>query len=145
MYNKTAEQLLEETTFIVEATSQEQYWIWQEWSMESCHRVVKPENAIKEWKQINGWMIQIGKLDNRPCCISVQFVRIDGQLVMFWYQCSQVTDTLQAEAWLHKHFKGTWDEGSRIAWCDAANFHHCMFAIKEKNYESKRINRNIVN
>lgn len=65
--------------------------------------------------------------------ISVSWNRIEGRLVMFWYQCSQVTDSLQSEAWLEKHFDGKYDNGHRRASCDAQNFAHCIHAIRDAN------------
>jgi len=136
----TAENRLKDALFIVEATNQEQYWLWNENAKESRNSIRNP--ALK-WEQVNpGWGIHVGELDNRPIMISVQWARIEGFLVMFWYQCSQVTDSVQAEKWLHENFKGTYDNGTRRAWCDAANFHHCVGAIREKLKETLDNNKN---
>jgi hypothetical protein len=77
-----------------------------------------------------GWMIRLGTLDNRPITMSVSFVKLDGKIVMFWYQCSQVTDSVLAEKWIEDHFKGKWDNGHRDATTNADNFHHCVHAIQ---------------
>lgn len=52
---------------------------------------------------------------------------------MFYDQCSQVTDSLQTEKWLEKHFKGMWDNGLRRAYTDAMNFSHALAGINEAN------------
>jgi hypothetical protein len=124
----TAENRLKNTLFIVEATSYEQHDLWDKWA----------DKQNKNWEQVNpGWLVQVGKLGKRPCCINTSWVKINGQLVMFYYQCSQVTDSLQAEKWLNKHFKGKWDNGTRTAHTDAMNFHHCIDAIDEANKEKQ--------
>lgn len=122
MSQETAESRLAETMFIVEATSFEQHMLW-----EMNHKKLK-------WEQVSqGWLVTVGKLDDRPCCITTSWARIDGQLVMFYEQCSQVTDCLQTYEWIHKHFNGTWDNGRRVASTDANNFHLCLDAVREKN------------
>lgn len=119
---ESAESRLAETLFIVEATSFEQHCLW-----EKHHKELN-------WQQINsGWLVTVGKLGDRPCCITTSWAKIEDQLVMFYDQCSQVTDTLQTYEWMHKHFNGTWDNGRRMASTDAQNFHLCLHAIREKN------------
>jgi hypothetical protein len=126
----TAESRLVKTMFIVEATSTEQHFLWSQW----CKDSLSPTFGKLKWEQLNpGWLVTVGKIGKRPCCISVAWNRIEGQLVMFWHQCSQVTDSLQAEKWLEDNFKGTWDNGRRRASTDAMNFHHCIDAIQEAN------------
>ena len=39
--------------------------------------------------------------------------------------------------WLTENFSGTWDGGTRRAWCDASNFHLCVNAIRDKQKEDK--------
>jgi hypothetical protein len=125
----TVENRLTKTFFVVEATDAEQFFLWKEWSNQSDKRCI-PDGVV--WEQVNpGWLITVGKLGKRPCCISVSWVRINGKLVMFWYQCSQVTDSLQAEAWIEKHFKRTYD-GGRPSTTDAMNFAHCIHAIRDE-------------
>lgn len=82
---------------------------------------------------MHGWLVVVGKLNKRPCCITVTFDKIDGCLIMFYDQCSQVSDSVQTEKWLRKNFKGTYDNGTRYAQTDANNFGHCLSAIKEHN------------
>lgn len=136
----TAENRLKKTLFIVEATSFEQETLWKKWAQESPDAKNDIRNRLAhtrlEWEQVNpGWLVTVGRLDNRPCVISTSWARIGRKLIMFYEQCSQVTDNLQTEAWLDDHFKGTWDEGTRRARCDANNFHLCAQAIKEANHQ----------
>lgn len=130
---KSAEELLKETVFIVECNSFEQHCLWAQHATESPHY---PDYPKVKWEQMYGWLIQVGKLAKRPVCISVQFVKIDGYIVMFWYECSQVADLVQTEKWLEKHFTRKWDKGTRYASIDAMNFGHCLSAIKELQKEA---------
>jgi hypothetical protein len=134
LYHESAEDRLKDTFFVVEATSYEQFCLWEKYSLESRQSsFIAHENRMK-WEQISpGWLVTVGKLDGRPCCISTQWNRISGKLVLFWYSCSQVTDSVMAEKWITEHFTGTWDSGTRRAWTDAQNFHHCCHAIDEAN------------
>lgn len=130
MPKDTAENRLKKTFFIVEATHTEQFLLWQDWCEKSQH----PRWGKLKWEQVSpGWIVTVGKIGKRPCCISVSWNRIEGRLVMFWYQCSQVTDYTKAEAWLNEHFKGTYDGGTHRASGDAGNFSNCIRAIKDAN------------
>lgn len=124
--NETAEERLTKTFFIVEATRFERLALWQ-------------ARAYFLWEEVNpGWLITVGKLDHRPCCISTSWALLGGFLVMFWYNCSQVTDQVQTDAWLQAHFKGTYDNGTRRAECDAMNFGHCLNAVKDAMKEEAK-------
>lgn len=126
----TAENRLKKTLFVVEATSAEQFMLWKDWSVASD----SPRYGKMKWEPINpGWMVTVGKIGKRPCCISISWQRIDGHMVMFWYPCSQVSDSLKSEAWIEANFSGKWDHGHRRAYCDAGNFHLCVNAIREAN------------
>lgn len=135
----TAESRLAQTLFIVEADSYAYHSLWADHAEHSLWtsfdvRENRRSHKARTWEQINpGWLIEVGKLGRMPCCISVSWARIDGHLVMFWYECSQVTDSRKAEAWLAERFKGTYDGGHRRASCDASNFVHCLSAIDEAN------------
>jgi len=129
--NDSAENRLKRTLFVVEATSFEQFCLWEQHSnqSQSCR-----DRHPQTWEQMNpGWLINVGEIDKRPCCISVSWYKIDGQMIMFWYSCSQVTDSVAAEKWIIDHWDGKWDGGTRRAWTDAQNFHHCLEAIRDAN------------
>lgn len=122
----TAESRLAKTFFIVEATSFEQQTIWE-----------KNRNgrfsSILEWESINdGWLIEVGEINKKPCCVSVGWAKIEGYLVMFYYPTSRMVDWQMIEKWLDKNFQGKWDSGTRKAQTDAQNFHHCVSAINER-------------
>ncbi len=135
MNQDTAESRLARTLFVVEATSFEQLALWRESAHNSDQRM--PRQKPLKWEQVNpGWLVTVGQVNRRPNCISVSWYRIEGQLIMFWYRCSQVTDSRQVDKWLAANFKGKYDKGMRDAYCDAMNFGHCLSAITEANRES---------
>jgi hypothetical protein len=120
--------MLYETQFLVEATSTEWFFCWQEW----CdHKKAFRED---EWKIVNpGLSLRIGELDNRPVMLSIGWDRIMDVLVAHWEICSQVADYQMAENWLAKNCKPCYTNGSR-ARCDAMNFHilHSFIKYPEK-------------
>jgi hypothetical protein len=122
-----AENRLKNTIFVVEATSFEVFSLWKENAENSFRR----QNSVS-WEQMDGWIINVGELYGRPCNISTLWVRIEGQLVMFYYPCSQVADSAKTDKWIDEHFSGRWDNNTRSARCDAMNFHMCLKAIQEK-------------
>lgn len=132
MRHESPESRLKRTFFCVEATDFEQFTLWQQHAKNSSERVSWATPL--EWEQImDGWALTIGKVGKRPVCLSVSWANIEGCLVMFYYQCSQVTDSLQMEKWIAKNFKGTYDNGTRRALTDANNFGHCLSAIRDYN------------
>jgi hypothetical protein len=127
MQMQSAEELLKQTVFIVEANSFEQHTLWQQ----HCNKENFRDWPKMTWEQMHGWLVTVGKLDDRPVCISTSWVKVDGFLVMFWYECSQVADYVQTEKWLDENFTRKYDNGTRSATCDAMNFGHCISAIRE--------------
>lgn len=126
--DETAESRLQQTKFVVEATGFEMQSLWAHHAKDSPERI--DPNPV-DWHQISpGWLVTVGELDGRPCCIDVQWCELNGALVCFYYNSSQVVDTKQTEAWFDKHFTGTYG-GGRRAMSNAMNFHHCLHAIEE--------------
>lgn len=122
---------LKYTVFIVEATSFEQFSLWKENADESPNRDSNTKGV--SWEQVNpGELITIGKVGKMPVCLQTSFIKIDGQMVMFWELSSQVADYRMAEKWLKKNFKRKYD-GGRPAECGAWNFGHCLGAIRDIN------------
>jgi len=109
-YNK-----LDEVVFVVEATSYEHQALWLRY-----HKRL-------DWEQISeGRGHNIGEIGGRPIWVSLQYAKLDGFYVLFWYTTSPVADTLQMEKWLDEHCNPTWDNGRRRARTDANNFHHVL-------------------
>ena len=133
----TAENRLTHTAFLVEADSFAVHALWGDHAANSLYPSFNPRTQTRvyepvTWEQLDGWLITVGTIGKHPVCISITWNRINGHLVAIWYSCIQVTDCVQAEDWLAKHFTAKYDEGSRRAWCDAMNFGHCLSALKER-------------
>lgn len=123
---ETAESRLSKTLFIVEATSFEQHSIWEK------NRDGRFASHF-EWQHIpDGWLVEVGEINSKPCCISVSWAKIEGYLVMFYHPTSRMVDWQMIEAWISESFQGKWDSGTRKAKTDAQNFHHCVDAINER-------------
>jgi hypothetical protein len=119
---------LNNTVFIVEANSYEAFALWRENSEDSSSALIhKPV----QWRQENpGFLITLGELDNMPVTLSLNWVTINGSLVLFYYMPSVVTDSRMADKWLEENCNPPkWDNCTRRSHCDAMNFHHCLDAI----------------
>jgi hypothetical protein len=139
----TAETRLAKSIFLVEADSFAQHQLWAQHSGQSLYPnwdTRKNQRAYEplKWEQVgNGWIVTTGTSGRgkkaRPINISLNWAWIEGQLVTFWYACSQVVDHVVVEKWLKENFKAKYDNGTRSATCDAMNFGHCLSAIREAN------------
>lgn len=129
------------TFFVVEASSTEQQLLWERWAKDSptagTLKDVAAERRLK-WEQRNpGWLVQVGELEDRPCTVSVTWCDIGGRPIMFYHPTSQVSDSVQTEAWIAHYFGDKkWDNNSRRSWTDAGNFQMCVSAIEEANRNS---------
>lgn len=120
-----------ETVFMVEATHNETHNLWAQWSKEGkefcTHGRFQDIYRRLDWEQDNpGYLYTVGWVDKRPVCVSFVWNRIKGHLVCFYEPTSQIVDHELVEKYINKIFKGTWDNGSRRAHCDAMNFGHCI-------------------
>lgn len=108
------------TEYVVEATSDEQFFLWQ---LES--------NKCK-WEQgSSGVAIEVGKhggplQEKRPVIISCFWNRINGMDVLFWYACSQLVDYRMIEEWFKQNCYPYESDTGKPAKCDARNFHACL-------------------
>lgn len=134
--DKRVDQRIKETVAVVEATHTEKFFLWTEWAADSdFNHVRNPYNKV-QWEQLSdGFTQRIGTIDGRPVQLCVFWARIHGQLVMFWEQTSQVTDSVMAEEFIEKELFGgklpTYDGGGRTATFDAMNFHNALSAVEE--------------
>ena len=105
---------------------------------------IRDRHPRVKWEQVNpGYIetigyIKVGK-EEMPVAIELTWVRIDGQMVLFWEMSSQVVDYRLAEPWLEKQFgkKGwpTWDKGTRRMSTNGMNFGHAIEAVRQANGE----------
>lgn len=127
---------LQETQFVVEATSNEMQMLWEKFSDQAMYK--NPDFNKFRFDQLNPGVVEtIGKLDKRPVCISLFWWRIDGVMVMCWECTSQVADHAMIEKWLEKHCAPRWDNGTRLAHTNATNFHHVLHHVQDVNKSNK--------
>ncbi len=107
--------------YIVEADSYAQHSLWRNHATAS-KEFGSPclDGPFVDWIQENvGYLLQIGKVDDRPIAISVNYARINNKRIMFYYASSQLIDYVMVESWLKKF-------GKNIETCDANNFYRCL-------------------
>lgn len=107
---------LEQSVFFVEATSEEQFFLWKE-----------NKNI---WEQdYAGFLWTIGNVKDDPelpITVSFSFNFIYGQRVCFYYTSGRYNDSVMVEEFLKEKYPVKWDSGTRIAYTNAANFHHAV-------------------
>lgn len=87
--------LFEGVTGVVEATRFEDLRRWPD---------VKKYRPEWEWKQsLSGPLITVGRLDDRPICISVFVHEIGGERIVFVEPTSQLVDYKMIDEWLLEH------------------------------------------
>ena len=83
---------------IVEATSFEQLCLWRD----------EHEGRKIPWDQTGlGYLETVGSIGNRPVCISLSTVHIDGKKILFIDATSQVVDHDMIEKWLEQNMPDT--------------------------------------
>jgi hypothetical protein len=112
------------TQFLVEADDFAYHELWSKFCKKSSY-CQYPE--IENWDQINGFLITVGKYDDRSVCISLNWCILDGCVVCFWNPTSELIDHKMIENWFEKYYP---NPNKR---CDANNFHHCLNAVKKKS------------
>lgn len=105
------EEGLKQTFGLIEATSAERQHIWERWSKDKGFT----------WEQQGGFFVTVGILLERPICISVLFVRINGKLILFWYATSELVDYVMITEWLKKNLPDVYHRRS-----DATNCAHVL-------------------
>lgn len=140
-YSAQPEGYKRDTVFCVEATSHEIHMLWRDFADDRTAREYGPPTKRRvKWEQLNpGSMPTIGTLGKRPICLTIFWVRIDGQVVMFYEATSELVDWAKIRAWLDIEYKHVpmWNNGTRKPFCHAQNFHHCLSAIDERNKTRK--------
>jgi hypothetical protein len=115
----TAEKRLLVTEYLVQATHEESFMLWKEW------------NEKFEWVQISqGFGHTVGNVvlqkpngatEEMPVAISMMWWLLEGRLVCFYEDTSQVVDHRMVEAWIRPQVKKH---------TNATNFHHCIHDLE---------------
>lgn len=96
---------VEDCRCLIEASHDEQLFLWQEWSNESdWDNEQKTRSKFKvNWKHISqGYSETIGHIDNRPICVCIFFALIEDEIVGFYKGISQLVDHKMIEEWIIK-------------------------------------------
>lgn len=76
------------------------------------------------WKEeLTGFLLTIGRLYDRPICISVSAFTLHGQQVFAYDPCSQLVDHDMIDEWLKHHFPTLMPEKGYHYRADGGNFH----------------------
>ncbi len=103
------------TEFVIEATSCEQQYIWQDCT----------ERLGLSWVQENpGLAPTIGIRDGSPICVMFSWNIIGGVRIMFYTCTSLLADHEMVDTWLKTYCNPMCDNGTRRAHADAMNFSH---------------------
>ena len=140
--NDTVENRLKYTAFCVECySSHDQHELWAQYSGKGMIDYVynlggsKGEHVYQKywvnWEQISpGWLITVGYDNKRPVCISANWARIEGKLVMFYYPTSVVVNHDMIIEWLNENFIDKKYDSGRSCMIDMQEFNSCVNYLK---------------
>lgn len=124
------EDYFKDVVFTVDANSFEQHALW----MMYHYKDVGYGQVLRWEEESRGHGITIGHVKDMPVVLSLNYARIEGRRVCFFYGCSQVVDYRMVDKWMDDRTGDIrCDNGYRPATCDAMNFSHCLAAIREMN------------
>ncbi len=122
------EDYFKDVVFTVEANSFEQHALWTMYHYKDVGFGQVP------WEEgFMGHGITIGYFKKMPVVISLNYARINGRLVAFFYGCSQVVDHRMVDAWVDERTAHLRSPDGRPSTCDSMNFGHCIAAIRDMN------------
>lgn len=154
----------DDVLFLVEATSEEKFNIWRDFSKESMSNIkplsedvvnsfpehikniVKPLNdKVKDysrervdWKDVSsGFSSIIGYVDDRPVNVSFNFAFINGKKICFYEGISQMVDHKIINDWLIRQFQLTHDGYTRWNHTNSSNFVNCINSLDNLDKEPR--------
>jgi len=118
---------IEKTEYLVEADSAHSHFLWQEWADEARGMgYTSPyDKPSFKWKQHQGIMLEVGRIEDRPICITIMWNEIGGALIGFYNASSQLVDHKMVEEFLKKKFKDT-------PKTDTMNFAHVIGYLEKR-------------
>jgi hypothetical protein len=123
-YDKELAAQLKKVAFVIKATSYEQICLWE-----------KHHNTLTlSWEEIAEGSVVVLKhvgIKRRPIVICISFAKLNGYLIAFIDDTSQLVDHAVIDKYLDENCNPKWDKGNRQARTDAMNFHHVVNHIKE--------------
>lgn len=130
--NKTPEQMIVETEFVVEATHEEFMGIWRQFADDAMFLTPMNKYSFEHISMGSGPVI--GEFGGMPVAITIFWQIINGVLVAFYEGTSVVVHHGMIRDWVKGNFPclkkyGGW----RYRYCNVANIHHLLNYIDEKN------------
>lgn len=119
---------LAKAEFFVDADSFARQILWERFAKQSADlRVEKAGWPNVDWEQDGmGFSAVIGWYGDHPVNVAFFGAKLNGKLVVFYEAVSRVTDSIMLEQWIKDRANPRWDNGTRPAFTDACNFHHCL-------------------
>lgn len=123
----TKEELLKRTEYVVEATHDEYYMLWEKFCIQSMFKT--PLNIYK-WDQVSpGYWEQIGSYYTEPINVNFWWSYINNVLVMFYEACSNVVNKQMVRDYMEQICNPTCNGQS--CHTNTANFGHVLNYIKD--------------
>lgn len=122
-----AEERLEHTSWVVECGSDSD--AYHLWVTNFDNPNPRYEVKVKSWEDLgSGFMVTIGYFGEHPVSISLQWAKIAGKWICFYYACSRVVDHSMVDKWIRENFDAQSKDG-RWAHTNPMNFSHCLSDI----------------
>ena len=113
---------MSECDSIIEATSEEVFGLWSRYAHDSGYVHKDHPTSKRQWhEQGCGFWREIGKVADRPICVTVIFAIIDGRRIAFVAGCSQLVDHKMVREWINAEKRD-----ADVPVVDAANFHNAF-------------------
>jgi hypothetical protein len=138
LHKKLGNSYLEDVEWIVEATSEERFNLWQDYHNDPKYN----------WEEVSrGWSYYIielningnGKIKSEtlPVYINFSFAIINGHKICFYTSNSLLVHHGYIESFLTTYFQRTHDDYSRWNHTDSANFHNCIGYLEDIDLEPR--------
>ena len=114
---------LSECDSIIEATSEEAFGLWCRYASNSGYVFTASKKDMRRaWQeQSAGFWQEIGRINDRPICVAVQFATIDGRRIAFVEGCSELVDHKMIREWVEAEKR---DGDVKIT--NSSNFHNAF-------------------
>lgn len=114
-YYNTSKEMLEDAEYLLEATSNEVLFLWQQ------------HKDTLDWGENNGgFLVTLGELDGHPVCIEISTCYINGLQVVSWNPTSMVVD----HRMVAKFFNDLGFTHNNMT--NVSNFHHLIHYVDKQ-------------
>lgn len=112
---------LSECDAIVEATSEEGLGLWCRYASNSNYTHDRGGPRLNWIEQSSGFWREIGKVADRPICVSVFFATVAERRIAFVEGCSELVDHKMIRDWI-----ATEKRDDDVPVVNASNFHNAL-------------------